>query len=136
MSIVVVFPAPLGPRNATISPGWITRSMPRTACTSPKSFVTPDRRTGGVPARELCVVMRPAWSAGLPRPHITRHDPPVTSVRHLAERPVLVGRSALTGQFRLAVGRRKGSSVAGVQPDVPGRRDLTNQRSPLGGARN
>ena len=48
MSMVVVLPAPLGPRNATISPGWISRSMPRTACTSPKSLVTPASRTAGV----------------------------------------------------------------------------------------
>src|SRR5260370_1222365 len=35
MSIVVVLPAPFGPRNATVSPGAIIRSIERTARTSP-----------------------------------------------------------------------------------------------------
>jgi len=30
----VVFPAPLGPRKPTISPGWIEKLMPSTAFTS------------------------------------------------------------------------------------------------------
>ena len=33
MSIVVDLPAPLGPSSATVSPGAIEMSMPRTACT-------------------------------------------------------------------------------------------------------
>src|SRR6478736_5695449 len=77
MSMVVVLPAPFGPRKATISPGWISRSMPRTACTSPKSLVTPPRRTAGM----LCVSMTasllhpgPAVAGGLSRPaHDTCH---------------------------------------------------------------
>ena len=45
MRSVVVLPAPLGPSTATSSPGWICRSMPRTACTvrprpTTKSFVS------------------------------------------------------------------------------------------------
>src|SRR5262245_48694459 len=47
MSIVVVLPAPLGPRKATISPCWSSRSMPRTACTGPKVLVTSDSETAG-----------------------------------------------------------------------------------------
>src|SRR5215218_6171790 len=47
MSMVVVFPAPLGPRNATTSPGLTVRSIPRTACTRPKFFCTPLSRTEG-----------------------------------------------------------------------------------------
>ena len=35
MSIVVVLPAPLGPSRASVSPGLIVRSMPRTALTTP-----------------------------------------------------------------------------------------------------
>ena len=35
MSIVVDLPAPFGPRSATVSPGVIERSMPRTAWTWP-----------------------------------------------------------------------------------------------------
>ena len=49
MSMVVVFPAPLGPRNATISPGRMVRSMPRTACTDPKSFRSPTAEIAGTP---------------------------------------------------------------------------------------
>ena len=50
MSMVVVLPAPLGPRKATISPGSSERSMPRTAWTGPKSLVTPDSWTAGTVA--------------------------------------------------------------------------------------
>ena len=35
MSIVVDLPAPLGPSSATVSPGEISMSIPRTACTGP-----------------------------------------------------------------------------------------------------
>ena len=35
MSIVVVLPAPFGPRSATVSPGAMVRSMARTAWTAP-----------------------------------------------------------------------------------------------------
>ena len=41
MSIVVVLPAPLGPRRATTSPGRMVRSMPSTAVTSPKDLCRP-----------------------------------------------------------------------------------------------
>ncbi len=34
--MVEVLPAPFGPRKATISPGWMLRSMPSTARTLPK----------------------------------------------------------------------------------------------------
>ncbi len=43
--MVVVLPAPLGPRKATTSPGSSSRSMPRTAWTLPKLLVTPWSRT-------------------------------------------------------------------------------------------
>src|ERR1700690_3658427 len=41
MSMVVVLPAPLGPRRATVAPRCKVRSRPRTACTSPKDFFKP-----------------------------------------------------------------------------------------------
>ena len=48
MSIVVDFPAPLGPSSATVSPASMSTSMPRTACTSPpgvrNDFVRPCSR--------------------------------------------------------------------------------------------
>ena len=56
MSMVVVLPAPLGPRKATISPGSRVRSMPRTAWTSPKSLVTSESRTAGATAKAAPVV--------------------------------------------------------------------------------
>ena len=59
MSMVVVLPAPLGPRKATISPCWSSRSMPRTACTSPKALVTPESETAGT------LVVASSWRAGL-----------------------------------------------------------------------
>ncbi len=82
MSMVVVLPAPLGPRKATVSPGRISRSMPRTACTSPKSLVTPWRwmaRRSGVPRlaeEEGLVVMAPAWSRRAPVPTAGVTTPP------------------------------------------------------------
>jgi hypothetical protein len=49
MSIVVDFPAPFGPRRATVSPRLIVMSTPRTAWTGPlgdlKVFVSPARTT-------------------------------------------------------------------------------------------
>src|SRR3954454_599859 len=140
MSIVVVFPAPLGPRNATISPGSISRSMPRTACTRPKSLVTPPSRTAGV----FCVVMRPAWSSRVPHPPIARHDSPVTSVRQFADRAVLVACSSLTGRFWLIVVRREGSSgdrratksarsTSSERPPVPSRCARDHQKCPVAG---
>ena len=47
MSMVVVFPAPLGPRNATTSPGWIVSVMPSTARTDPKFLCTLSNATAG-----------------------------------------------------------------------------------------
>lgn len=41
MSIVVVFPAPLGPSKATVEPRSRVRSGPRTARTAPKDFSNP-----------------------------------------------------------------------------------------------
>ena len=41
MSMVVVLPAPFGPSRATVSPGAIARSIPRTACTDPYDFHKP-----------------------------------------------------------------------------------------------
>ena len=38
MSMVVVLPAPLGPRKATTSPGRMVRSIPSTAVRSPKDL--------------------------------------------------------------------------------------------------
>ena len=45
MSIVEVFPAPLGPRKAITSPEPMARATPRTACTEPKLLCTPRRST-------------------------------------------------------------------------------------------
>ena len=46
MSMVVDLPAPFGPSSATVSPGAIVMSTPRTACTGPfgdlKVFVSPE----------------------------------------------------------------------------------------------
>src|SRR5271165_1234124 len=47
MSIVEVFPAPLGPRKAMTSPEPTVSATPRTACTEPKCLCTPPRSTAG-----------------------------------------------------------------------------------------
>jgi hypothetical protein len=60
MSIVVVLPAPFGPRKATISPCRISRSMPRTACTDPKSFRKPVAETARSPSTPGADPFRPA----------------------------------------------------------------------------
>ncbi len=56
MSMVVDFPAPLGPRNATTSPGAMSRSTPRTAWIGPKLLRRPVIRMAA-PSGE------PAWPA-------------------------------------------------------------------------
>ena len=83
--MVVVLPAPFGPRKATISPCWSSRSMPRTAWTSPKALVTPESETAGTlvvaPVLESWVcVMAPACDAGASRPYGGRHDRGMTFV--------------------------------------------------------
>src|SRR3954468_19909280 len=90
MSMVVVLPAPLGPRNATISPGSSIRSMPRTAWTGPKALVTPDSCTAGAAAPgwpevagfgvEVWVMTR-SWRTAIPETSHTHHDLLVTFVR-------------------------------------------------------
>jgi hypothetical protein len=63
MSIVVDLPAPFGPSKATVSPGQMVASMPRTACTGPDGLLnilasavswTPGTSRGAKP----CVVTR------------------------------------------------------------------------------
>ena len=44
MRIVVVFPAPLGPRNPSTSPLWTARLTPSTAVICPQRFVRPCAR--------------------------------------------------------------------------------------------
>ncbi len=61
--MVVVFPAPLGPSTATSSPGAMSRSRPRTACTvgplpPAKSLVSPLVR---IMAGSPLLVMSPPW---------------------------------------------------------------------------
>src|SRR4029077_21131794 len=89
MSMVVVFPAPLGPRKATISPGSRERSMPRTAWTRPKSLVTPDSCTAGaaLPGRpevagdEVEVwVMHQAWRTRGRSTWLSHHEGAMTIV--------------------------------------------------------
>ena len=95
MSMVVVLPAPLGPRNATTSPGSSTRSTPRTAWTDPKSLDTPVSPTAGTlvvrpEAPSICNVMRPACCIAPLRPWSPDHDPDVTIVSQFRERSVVV----------------------------------------------
>ena len=60
MSIVVVLPAPFGPRKATISPGSTVRSMPWTASTAPKLWCTSaQQETAG-----MLVLSRPSRALG------------------------------------------------------------------------
>jgi len=50
--MVVVLPAPLGPRNPKLSPGMTSRSMPRTASTRPYVFTNPRTAITGERSRE------------------------------------------------------------------------------------
>src|SRR3954470_10892737 len=50
MLIVVDLPAPLGPRKPNVSPGWTSKSMPRTASISSKRLTRPCTRIAGPPA--------------------------------------------------------------------------------------
>src|SRR3989442_12096744 len=45
--IVVVLPAPFGPKGPRISPGWISNDTPSTAGNSPNRFVRPRTSTIG-----------------------------------------------------------------------------------------
>src|SRR4029078_1302297 len=88
MSMVVVLPAPLGPRNATISPCWSSRSMPRTAGTSPHGLVTPESETAGTAVVALVLVswvavMAPAFRPRAAGPSLERHEGGMTFVSHL-----------------------------------------------------
>ena len=56
ISIVVVLPAPFGPRMATVSPGAMARSTERTARTLPYDL---DRRESTIPAPAALVVAMP-----------------------------------------------------------------------------
>ena len=67
MSMVVVLPAPLGPRKATISPCSRVRSMPRTAWTEPKSLVTPEIWTAGTGAGGRRRASPRGWSVSWPQ---------------------------------------------------------------------
>src|SRR3984957_5448320 len=60
--IVVVLPAPLGPRKPKVSPLVTAKSMPRTASTSPYRLVSPLAVRPGGGGR----VGRPGASAGRP----------------------------------------------------------------------
>src|SRR5579884_457333 len=51
MLIVVVFPAPLGPRKPNTSPGATSKLTPRTASSSPKRFTSPSTTIAGPPLR-------------------------------------------------------------------------------------
>src|SRR5690606_7038354 len=53
--IVVVFPAPFGPRKPTISPARTSRSTPRSARTSPYDFVNPSTTNAIVSIMVLCL---------------------------------------------------------------------------------
>ena len=72
MSIVVDFPAPFGPSSATVSPGEIVMSTPRTALTGPagerKDFVNPARWIP-VEAAEVRSVRSVVTTDSLPEPH-------------------------------------------------------------------
>src|SRR4051794_26521707 len=89
MSMVVVLPAPFGPRKATISPGSMVRSRPSTAMTEPKRLVTPRRATAGTappgapPGAALVGaerVMRRASAVRPPNSSSSDHDSPMTAV--------------------------------------------------------
>src|SRR5580698_7706872 len=61
ISIVVVLPAPFGPRMATVSPGAMARSTERTAGTLPYDL---DRRESTIPAPAGLVVAMTRGSRG------------------------------------------------------------------------
>ena len=61
ISIVVVLPAPFGPRMATVSPGAMARSTERTARTLPYDL---DRRESTIPAPAALVVAMTQGSPG------------------------------------------------------------------------
>ena len=58
MSIVVDFPAPFGPSRATVSPGAIEMSTPRTACTGPSAIVNVLRN----PVSSIPAVRSTVWA--------------------------------------------------------------------------
>ena len=65
--MVVVLPAPFGPRRPKTSPGAISKEIPSTACTAPKLTRSSEQVTGSA-APEGTVRGADATSAGMGDP--------------------------------------------------------------------
>src|ERR1700734_2859258 len=126
MSMVVVLPAPLGPRNATISPDEISRSTSLTAWTVPKLLCTPRKAiaAGWLPPAGrrprsfamFVTVMAPSWQrSGVP-PTVSCHLTPMTTV--MVPRPG--GTPGYREGRRLPGVRVRGSGQAGRSADGEG----------------
>src|SRR5690606_41099121 len=142
--IVVVFPAPLGPRTATVSPRSTCRSMPRTACTvslrpTTKSFVSPSVWIIPVPFRCPCLDDPHARSGSgqvlTATPRHTR-DMATPSGRLLTLLSLLQARRDWTGD---QLAQRLGVSPRTVRGDVDRLRELgypvQTTKGPAGGYR-
>src|SRR6266566_5240103 len=88
--MVVVLPAPLGPRNAKTSPGRTSKETSLTATTSPNDFTTIFTRVIGWLSRKTRLVLRAGFMAGkIPRLHeaeFARIDVAAPDVRDLLGR--------------------------------------------------
>src|SRR4051794_18230359 len=118
MSMVVVLPAPLGPRKATISPGSMVRSRPSTAVTAPKRLVRPRSAMAGTappgatPGAALVgaeSVMPTASAPACPTSSVSGHDSPMTGVTAAVSAPK--PRSA-DGEARLQIVDDRGEADA------------------------
>src|SRR5215207_7290395 len=77
MRIVVVLPAPLGPRKPVTEPGSTVKLRSETARTEPKDLVSPrtSTRTGSTEgAGEAGMIAPRSGGGGLPPSHRTRQD--------------------------------------------------------------
>ena len=133
MSIVVVLPAPLGPRRATTSPGRMVRSTPSTAVTSPKVLCRSVSRTASTwsvrgtsgteasrPVRGVAVLMAQDSSRVGCGPWPIGHHLLMTYLR---------GRQAV--KYRGIPGKTLVRG-GGLRQAEPRPRDMTHTRSPAG----
>ncbi len=99
MSIVVDLPAPFGPSRATVSPGEIVTSTPRTACTGPWGLRKVLVRPSSVIAGALSFL---ALTCGDTRHGVGKGDRRSSASRRRAAAAVRRQRRALTGARRAA----------------------------------
>jgi hypothetical protein len=114
MSIVEVFPAPLGPRKAIASPPPTASATPRTACTEPNDLCTPRKSTAS------------GSTAPSRRPGAARSSSRVTCICWPAGVASDPGLSRIPGAFAAPPPRGGRARALPAPCDVPDRQERHN----------